>query len=220
MSKKLFDLILVKSLEHLQLWFFSTLIAFVIGALLGILLAKSKKQALSEAVLSIISIFQTVPGIALIALIEVAFLKLKPTISLPTTGFLPGIIALVFYAILPILKNTFISLKHIPPATIELGKAIGMKKWHIFYHIELPLSVPLIITGLRLSSVSTFGLVTLTSLVGSGGLGDLIFQGLKRFQVDLVLAGTIPVVIMAILFDFCFLKIEKWLTVIKKHANV
>ena len=219
MSKKLNILILYKSYEHLQLWFFSLLIALIIGASIGYLLAKSKREKLSEVILSTLSLFQTIPGLAFIALIEVLFIKLKPIISLPTTGFLPGILALIFYALLPILKNTYMSFKQIDRDNYELGYAIGMQNRHLFYYVELPLCIPLILTGLRISSVSTFGLVTLTSLVGSGGLGDLIFQGLRRFQVDLVLAGTIPVIVMAILGDIALYTIEKWLSGVKKDAT-
>jgi len=217
MSEILAHLILEKSIEHFQLWFFSILIATFLSLIIGIALAKSKKRAFCEFMMSLISSFQTIPGIAFIALIEVMILNLRPHVILPTTGLFPGVLALVFYALLPIVKNTTFAIKKIPKETFELGLVVGMKKRHLFYYIELPLSLPLILSGIRIASVSTFGLVTLTSIIGSGGLGDLIFQGLRRFQVDYVIAGTLPIILMAILVDFSFIGIEKWL--FSKHSR-
>ncbi|KKK67915.1 hypothetical protein LCGC14_2949290, partial [marine sediment metagenome] len=98
------------------------------------------------------------------------------------------------------------------PTMIDVAKGMGMTSKQILFSIELPLALTVILTGIRISLVWTIGMATLTSLVGSGGLGDLIMQGLRSMQIDLIIAGTVPAAILAIFFDWLFSLLGKWLT--------
>jgi len=209
--KDLFYTILIKSFEHLELAFLALFIAMIIAIPLGIILAKSNLKCLSSATIRGFSVIQTIPGLALIALIIVFLTCIRPIFPLPTTGFLPAIIILVLYAISPLLSNTYTGIKQVPNTMIEVAQAMGMKSKQVLFWVEIPLSLPVILAGIKLALVWTIGMVTLTSLVGSGGLGDLIIQGLRTMQISLVLAGTVPAAIMAILFDMLFDRLGKWL---------
>jgi osmoprotectant transport system permease protein len=210
MTRDLFIDIGIKTWEHLQLTFYAMFIAMLIAIPLGILLARSKFLRLSAVVLRLIALLQTIPGLALIALIIVFLVFLRPIIKLPTTGFLPGIIVLVTYALLPIVNNTYTGIKHVNPMSKEIAKGLGMTSFQSLFIVEIPLSLPMIITGIRTSLVWTIGLATLTSLVGSGGLGDLIMQGLRSLQLNLILAGTIPAAFLAVILDWAVFKFGKW----------
>lgn len=201
----------IKTWEHLQLTFYAMFIAMILAIPLGILLARSRFPKLANGILRFIALLQTIPGLALIALIIVFLVFLRPIILLPTTGFLPGIMVLVTYALLPIVNNTYTGIKHVNPMTKEIAKGLGMTSMQSLFIVEIPLSLPVIVTGVRTSLVWTIGLATLTSLVGSGGLGDLIMQGLRSLQLNLILAGTIPAAFLAIILDWGVAKLGNWL---------
>jgi osmoprotectant transport system permease protein len=202
----------IKIFEHFKLSIYSLCIAMIISVPLGIFLAKSKYQKISSIILKIAAILQTIPSLALIALLIAIMVTLRNYIKLPTIGFLPGILVLSTYAILPILLNTFKAIKTIDPILKDVAKALGMTSKQILFYVELPKSLPMIITGIRISFILTISSATLTSLVGSGGCGDLIMQGLRSMQLNLILKGTIPIAILAIGMDVIFSKIEKFLT--------
>ena len=128
-----------------------------------------------------------------------------------TKLFAGAIIVLTLYSLLPILSNTYMGIKQVDSTMKDIAKGLGMTPRQILFSVELPLSFPLIITGIKISLVWTIGMATLTSLIGSGGLGDLIMQGLRSMQIDLILAGTIPAAILAMFFDWLLSIIEKWL---------
>ncbi|KPK32984.1 MAG: glycine/betaine ABC transporter [Chlamydiae bacterium SM23_39] len=203
--------ILLKTWEHLQLTFYTMFISMAIAIPLGILLARIRFQKISSGVLRVVAIMQTIPGLALIALIMVFLVFLRPIIHLPTTGFLPGIIVLITYALLPILNNTYTGIKHVSQANKDIAKGMGMTSMQSLFMVEVPIALPVIITGVRTSLVWTIGLATLTSLVGSGGLGDLIMQGLRSLQLNLILQGTIPAALLAIILDWMVAKIGRWI---------
>jgi osmoprotectant transport system permease protein len=215
-TDNIFIFIGIKTWEHLQLTFYAMFIAMLIAIPLGILLARTRFKKIATFVLRFIALMQTVPGLALIALIMVFLVFLRPLIHLPTTGFLPGIIVLVTYALLPIVNNTYTGIKHVSPITKDIAKGMGMTSTQSLFMVEVPISLPVIITGVRTSLVWTIGLATLTSLVGSGGLGDLIMQGLRSLKVNLILSGTIPAAFLAIILDWVVAKIGKWLELDKR----
>ena len=189
-----------KSLEHMELTFISLFIAMVIAIPAGILLARSKHQ-ISPYILRLTAIIQTIPGLALIALIVVILAGLREFFPLPITGTLPALIVLALYALLPIFSNTYTGIQQVSPNVKGVAYAMGMTERQILFYVEIPLSLPILINGIRIAMVTTIGMVTLTSLVGSGGLGDLIVQGLRTMQMKLVLSGTIPASLLAIFFD-------------------
>ncbi len=198
--------ILEKSLEHIELTFISLFIAMLIAIPLGIFLGRSKRK-FSSYILRIVAIIQTIPGLALLALIVVLLVALREIFPLPITGVFPAVIVLVLYALLPILSNTYTGILQVSKNVKNVANAMGMTKRQILFYVEIPLSLPVLINGVRIALVITIGMVTLTSLIGSGGLGDLIVQGLRMMQWKHVLAGTIPAAFLAILFDSLLTKV-------------
>lgn len=210
--KLLNNYLFIKTYEHLQLTFYSISIAIVIAVPLGVFLGRTRYKKIAVIILKITSILQTIPGLALIALIVVILVFVRKFLPVPATGFLPAIIVLSLYALLPILTNTCAGIKQVDPTMKDIAKGLGMTNKQILFSVELPLSLPLIFAGIRISLVWTIGMATLTSLVGSGGLGDLIMQGLRSMQIDLILAGTIPAAFLVIIFDFLLSFLSRWLT--------
>lgn len=175
--------------EHIQISFIALLIAALIGVPLGILLTKTKK--LSEIVMNIAAILQTIPSLALLGLM----------IPLFGIGKVPAVIALVVYALLPILRNTYTGIAEVDPSLVEAAKGIGMKPGRRLTKVELPIAMPVIMAGIRTAMVSIIGTATLAALIGAGGLGDLILLGIDRNDSSLILIGAIPAALLAILFD-------------------
>jgi len=204
--------ILLKTFQHILLVVSSILIASCVALPLGFFLTRTKIQKLSKLILWIAALIQTIPGIAMLALIVTLLASLYPYLGVPTTGIIPAVLALSFYALFPILSNTYTGIKQVSSTVIEVAQGMGLNSRQMLFLVELPLAVPFIFSGVRISSVWTIGMATLTSLIGSGGLGDLIMQGLRSLQPSLVLAGTIPAAILAIGFEHTLTRLEKWLT--------
>lgn len=205
--------ILLKTGQHLFVSMLALALALAIALPLGLFLSRCQNQRLTVWTIRIISLIQTMPGLAMIALIVVALVQLNFFISLPTTGYLPGIIALSLYAISPILTNTYTGIRQTAPSLVDVANALGMTGRQVLFSVEAPLAIPMIMAGVRIAGVWTIGMCTLTSLVGCGGLGDLILQGLRSMNATLVLAGTIPAALLAVFFELGMSAIEKWLRV-------
>ena len=203
--------ILTKLAQHAVLTFSSLGIACLIGLPLGMYLTRIKSKKVAHAVIRISGLIQTVPGLAMLALIVVALVSLRAFVDLPTTGRLPATCALCLYALFPILTNTYTGIKQVSPAMVEVAKGMGMTRSQILFWVEVPNAVPFIMTGIQISAIWTIGMATLTSLIGSGGLGDLIMQGLRSMQLDLVLAGTIPAGIFALTCEWGINRLKLWL---------
>ncbi len=202
-----FDM-LVHTYEHIFLVFFAMLIAIGVALPLGIYLTRCPWPRVVNAVMGTAGVVQTVPSLALIAFIVLIF----ALVALPTIGTLPALVALVSYALLPILRNTYTGIRQVDPAVIEVARGMGMKPRQILLYVELPLSIPVIMAGIRISTVWTIGVACLCSLVGGGGLGDLIMRGLRSISPDYMIAGTVPAALLALLFDFLLARFEGWLT--------
>ena len=198
---------LQRTYEHIYLTFFALVIAIVISLPLGIYLTRARPK-FASTVMGLAGVIQTIPTLALIALVVVVF----ALIALPTIGTLPALVALVLYALLPILRNTYTSIRQVDPSIIEVATGMGMTPNQILFSVELPLSLPVIMAGIRISTVWTIGIATLCGLVGAGGLGDLILKGLRSIQMDYLLAGTLPAATLALLSDWVLGGLEKWLT--------
>ncbi|MFQ5905742.1 MAG: ABC transporter permease, partial [bacterium] len=140
-----------RTYEHIYLTFIAMVIAVLIALPLGIYLTRSRRGELVSAVLGGAGVIQTIPSLALVALIVIIF----ALISLPTIGIWPAVVALVLYALLPILRNTYTGIKHIDPSIIEVARGMGMKPHQILLLVELPLSLPVIMSGIRISTVWT-----------------------------------------------------------------
>lgn len=175
--------------EHIQLSMIALLIAIVIAVPLGIFLTNHKKIA--SPIIQVTAVFQTIPSLAILGLL----------IPLVGIGTVPAIIALVVYALLPILRNTYTGLSEINPALLEAADAMGMNRQRKLMKVQLPLAMPIIIAGIRTAMVMIIGTATIAALIGAGGLGSLILLGIDRGNNTLILLGAIPSALLAILFD-------------------
>lgn len=191
------DLIQEAFIQHIYLSFIALAIGIAIALPLGILVARYRSFA--EPVIGITAVFQTIPSLALFGL-------LVPLIGIGTKT---ALIALIIYALLPILRNTYTGISNIDESMIEAGRGMGMTKSQLLWQIEFPLALPFIMAGIRTATVLTVGIATLATFVGAGGLGDVIYRGLQSYNNSLVLAGALPVALLAILFDLLLKWIEK-----------
>ena len=167
----------------------SVLIAFAIALLLGIMLSRMPKMA--RFMIPVMSLFQTIPGIVFIGTLFL-YLGMRP---------ITVITALSIYAVFPILKNTYVGLIEVPDQFISAAKGCGMSPLQILARVEIPLALPSIITGVRMSTVYTVSWTVLTAMIGLGGLGELIFAGVTSNNNALILAGALPAAFMAIMFS-------------------
>lgn len=191
------DLIQEAFIQHIYLSFIALAVGIAIALPLGILVARYRSFA--EPVIGITAVFQTIPSLALFGL-------LVPLIGIGTKT---ALIALIIYALLPILRNTYTGISNIDESMIEAGRGMGMTKSQLLWQIEFPLALPFIMAGIRTATVLTVGIATLATFVGAGGLGDVIYRGLQSYNNSLVLAGALPVALLAILFDLLLKWIEK-----------
>jgi osmoprotectant transport system permease protein len=200
--------ILRHTYEHVYLVLIAMAVATFVALPLGIFLSRTRWQRFASGVMTAAGMIQTVPSLALMVFIYVLFKRLL----LPTIGPLPGIVALVLYALLPILRNTYTGIRQVDPAIIEVARGMGMRPRQILFLVQIPLSLPVIMAGIRISTVWSIGVATLATLIGAGGLGDLIMQALRTTDMVLLLAGTIPAALLAVLFENLLGWVEKWLT--------
>ncbi len=198
------DHLLELAIAHAQVVFISLLIAAAIGVTTGVLVYRRERTA--EVVLAVTSTFLTIPSFALFGL-------LLPIFGL---GWLPTIFALVIYALLPIVRNTIVGLRSVDPAIAESAQGMGMSRWSRLFRIELPLAWPVIITGLRVSTLIIVGIAAIAAYVNGPGLGEDIFQGISRIgsavALNLVLGAVLAIIVLALLFDGFFAVLGKLTT--------
>lgn len=193
-------------IEHMQLSFLTLLIAVVIAVPLGIFLMDKKKIA--EPIIQVTAIFQTIPSLAVLGL-------LIPIIGI---GTVPAVLALIIYALLPILRNTYTGLTGIDPSLNEAADAMGMNRWRKLRKVQIPLALPVIMAGIRTATVLIIGTATVAALIGAGGLGSLILLGIDRGNNDLIILGAVPAALLSIVFDRLLRYLEH--TSIKKTAYI
>jgi osmoprotectant transport system permease protein len=197
--------ILAATREHLTLVLIAMAIAVAIGVPLGLALVTHPRWR--AAALAVASIFQTIPSLAL-------FGFLIPLPFLGGIGARTAIIALVLYAVLPILRNTYVGLTGIDPAIIEAAEAMGMTERQILFRVRLPLATSFILAGVRTATVITIGVATIAAAIGAGGLGTFIFRGVAMVSDAVILAGAIPAALLALLADFLLGLLERRLRVV------
>lgn len=193
---QVFDLFI----RHIQLALISVSIAVLIGVPVGILISRIK--ALNRPIIGTVNVIQAVPSLALLGFL-IPFLGI---------GTPPAIFAVVVYSLLPIIKNTYTGLNNINPETLEAAHGIGMTKMQVLTKVQIPLALPIIMAGIRISSVTAVGLVTIAAFIGAGGLGYLVFSGIQTSNTFLILSGAIPACILALLMDFVVGKLERVVT--------
>ena len=190
--------LLSKAVEHFYISMFALLLAIVVAVPLGILLSKTQRTA--NVVLTVAGVLQTIPTLAVLAIMIPIF----------GVGKTPAIVALFIYVLLPILNNTVLGVKNIDKNVVQAGQSMGMTKFQLMKDVEMPLALPLIISGIRLSSVYVISWATLASYVGAGGLGDLVFNGLNLYQPPMIISAAIVVTLLALVIDFILSLVEKW----------
>ena len=196
--------ILYATMDHLLLVFVAMIIAILIGVPLGMFIVH--RPVLRSVSLGVSNIFQTVPSLAL-------FGFLIPIPFLGGIGKRTAIVALVLYALLPILRNTYVGLTAIDPAVLEAAEAMGMTARQILWRVRFPLALSVILAGVRTATVITIGVATIAAAIGAGGLGSFIFRGVALVNNSLLLAGAIPAAVLALLADFLLGRLERRLQV-------
>ncbi len=187
--------------EHLWLVFVPVALATLVSVSLGILATRFRR--LEFVVMGVANVLQTVPSLALLALmIPLGF----------GIGNKPAMIALFLYALLPILRNTYLGIKSVDDGTKEAATGMGMTYLQRLYMVELPIALSVIIGGIRTATVIIIGTATLAALIGGGGLGSFIVSGLGMVRDEMILLGAIPAALLAILVDFLFGKLEHVMT--------
>lgn len=184
--------------EHLSMSGIALFLGIIVAVPLGILLSQYPKIA--DVIINFVSILQTIPTLALLTLM----------IPLFGIGKYPSIIALFIYSLLPILRNTYLGMQGVGDNLLDAAKGMGMTPLQVIRQVQLPLAIPVIMAGIRLSTVYVIAWTTLAAYIGGGGLGEMIFNGLNLFMPDLILGGTIPVTILALIADFLMGKLENW----------
>ncbi|HTT68229.1 MAG TPA: ABC transporter permease [Gemmatimonadales bacterium] len=190
-------------LQHLLLVLASTSLAVAIGVPLGIVL--TRRPRLRGPVLGVANVFQTIPSLAL-------FGFLIPLPFLGGIGARTAVVALVVYALLPIIRNTYAGIQGIDPAVREAGLGMGLTSGELLKLVELPLSLGFIMAGVRIATVIGVGVATIAAAIGAGGLGVYIFRGVAMVNDTLILAGALPAAVMALGFDWVLGRLEKRLT--------
>ncbi len=187
-----------KTLEHLWLTVLAMTIAALIGVPLGVFIYRRRTAA--PLVLGVAEVVQTIPSLAMLAFLFAVYGIL---------GTAPAVTALVLYALLPIVVNTFTGLKELSPEIIEAADGVGMSGWQRLWMVELPLALPMVVAGIRTSTVWTVGIATLSTYIGAGGLGDFISRGLARNDPRLTLLGAVPAAMMAVILSLGIRLIER-----------
>ncbi len=182
---RIFSLIL----EHMYISSVALLITLVICIPLGIYLTRNEKY--TSGVIGIANVFQTIPSIALLGFL-IFFLGI---------GNKNAICALVMFAMLPVLQNTYIGIKNVESSLVQAAKGMGMTDMQILFKVELPLALPVIIGGVRVAAVWIIGTASLAASIGGGGLGRLIFSGLSTLRNEVIFAGAFPATLLALLSD-------------------
>ncbi len=188
--------LLEQTLAHIGLTFASLLLSVIIGIPLGIFI--SHKRSWSRQVLAVAGILQTIPSIALLGFM----------IPLLGIGPKPAIVALMLYALLPIIRNTYTGITGVNAAVTDAAKGMGMTAKQVLMQVELPLAMPVILAGIRTATVINVGVATLAAYIAAGGLGEFIFGGIALNNTNMILAGAIPAALLAVLFDFLLGKVQ------------
>jgi osmoprotectant transport system permease protein len=202
--------------RHLLLVAATLVPSVLVGGPLGVLAAR--RPALQPALLSVLNLLQTVPSIALFALLMVPLAALAtrwPLLAqwgVSGIGVAPAVTALTLYALLPIVRSTMVGLTQIAPSVLDAARGMGMTPRQVFWQVEVPLAWPVWLSGLRVTTVQALGLAMVSALIGAGGFGAVMFQGLLSSAVDLVLLGVVPVVALAVVADALFKVLAQWTT--------
>lgn len=193
------------TLQHIQLVSMAVGVSVVAGLLLAMLMRRYAK--LQKIAFSLLNFLQTIPSIALFGLLlaplawVAANIPFLAQLGVSGIGTTPALIALIAYSLLPMVRNTYIALEEVSSDTLEAAKAMGMRSSQRFWQVRFPLALPVLLEGVRVTTVQAVGLTAVAALIGAGGLGTFIFQGLGQAAMDMVLLGAIPILLLALVVD-------------------
>jgi osmoprotectant transport system permease protein len=194
--------------------------AVLIGLPLGV--AAARRPPLQGPLFGFLNLLQTIPSIALFGMLLVplsavaAALPMLAALGIGGIGPAPAVIALILYGLLPVVRNTLAGIAGVDPGVIDAASGMGMTRRQLFWRIELPLALPLLIAGLRIVTVQAIGLAVVAALIGAGGLGSFVFEGLGQYAADLVLLGALPAILLALAADFLLQMLS---TLTTRHAD-
>lgn len=194
--------------EHLYISVISVSLGILFAVPIGIWLTRINDRA-ADLVISFVSILQSLPSLALLTLM----------IPLIGVGQVPAIVALFIYSLMPIMRNTYAGIQSVDEGMVDAAKGMGMTTIQLLQKVELPQAAPIIMAGIRLSTTYVIAWTTLASFIGAGGLGDFIFNGLNLYIPELIIGGTIPVTVIALLADFLLSRLEQKVTPINLRES-
>lgn len=195
------------TIEHIEMTTIAVGIAILVGIPLGILISYVKK--IDKFIIGMANIVQAIPSLALLGL----------AIPLLGIGALPAIVMVIIYSLLPIIKNTYTGISSVDPQTVEAARALGLTRWQVLSKVKMPLGLPVIMAGIRISAVTAVGTMTMAAFIGAGGLGYLVFAGIRTVNNGQILAGAIPACILALMVDYIMGLVEKVVTPVSLQAN-
>lgn len=194
--------------EHLYISAISVSLGVLFAVPIGIWLTRINDRV-ADLVIGFVSILQSLPSLALLTLM----------IPLIGVGQLPAIVALFIYSLMPIMRNTYAGIQSVDEGMVDAAKGMGMTTIQLLQKVELPQAAPIIMAGIRLSTTYVIAWTTLASFIGAGGLGDFIFNGLNLYIPELIIGGTIPVTVIALLADFLLSRLEQKVTPINLRES-
>ncbi len=188
--------LIIAVLEHLMITISGVALATLLGLTIGIFI--SKKPGFANIVMAVADIIQTIPTLALLALLMVVFGLGNTTV----------IIGLCLYSLLPVIRNTYTGITGVSPAIKEASRGMGMSPLQSLAKVEIPLAIPMILSGIRIAFVTALGTAVIGVLIGSGGLGYIIYSGIQSQDWGMILKGTVPVVALSLIVQFMFNKFQ------------
>ena len=198
--------LLERILTHLAISVMGVALATLAGVVIGIGLTRARR--LSGPVISFIEVMQTIPSLAMLSILFVIFKKL---------GNSTAVIAIFFYSLLPIVRNTYTGILSVDGSLLEAGRGMGMSSLQILFKVQIPNAVSVVVSGVRIALITAYGIVTIAVLVGGGGLGKYVYRGTQMQNMGMLLTGAIPICLMALGTDLLLNKMERKLA--KHHKT-
>jgi len=194
------DQIMELTAQHVYLTFIAVTFAILVAVPLGIFITRFDRAA--GIVVGIANAVQALPSLALLGF-------LIPVLGI---GSKPSIVMIFLYSLLPIIKNTYTGLVNVDRAILEAGRGMGMTNWQLMRMVQLPLALPVIMAGIRISAVTAVGLTTIAALIGAGGLGQLIYRGISMVNNKMIITGAVPAMALTLIVDYILNILEKAVT--------
>jgi osmoprotectant transport system permease protein len=188
------------TVEHLYLTYSALALSIALALPLALVSLYNKHIAL--VIITVANLMQAIPSFAVVAIV----------VPLLGIGFTPAVVAILLRALLPIIKNTYIGLRDADSAILDAARGIGLTEWQTIRHIRLPNAYPAMFAGIKFAAILANSIAILTAIIGSGGLGSIIFQGLSNLNTDKIIAGSLPTIGIAIFIDISFSLIERAVT--------